>query len=316
MNRTYFIARVKAALFGGRISATQIAGLMKLLAYRDAHYPSMSNQQLAYVLATVKHETAHTMQPVKEYGGNAYYKRMYDIEGERPNVARKLGNTKPGDGVRYCGRGYVQITGRSNYRTFGIENTPEKALEPETAARIAFDGMVNGKFTGRALRHYIGAVAFDYVGAREIINSRDKAQLIAGYAQAFATALKQAQEQPDSPAPVAAPAPVEAPQGQTVAPVTVDPIPPPVEGPPEEQATGKPMLKSSTNIAATVGAIAGVATPATQAVTQITETINTGKTFSDAVVSAGPWLLLVLVIAGVAGWIIYQRYLKSKNEGV
>lgn len=37
------------------------------------------------------HETAGTMQPVKEYGGQSCFKRVYDIQGARPAKARDLG---------------------------------------------------------------------------------------------------------------------------------------------------------------------------------------------------------------------------------
>jgi len=54
-----------------------------------------------------------------------------------------LGNTQPGDGERYKGRGYIQVTGRHNYteagRALGLDlvNNPELAAQPENAARIA-----------------------------------------------------------------------------------------------------------------------------------------------------------------------------------
>lgn len=141
---------------------------------------------VAYALATAWHETAHTMQPVKEYGGDAYFKRMYDIQGDRPDKARELGNVNPGDGARYAGRGYVQLTARTNYRRFGIENTPDDAMKPEVAARIMRDGMEQGAFTGKKLADYLPG---DYVNARRIINGRDKAEMIAGYARNFEVAL-------------------------------------------------------------------------------------------------------------------------------
>jgi len=53
----------------------------------------------------MKHETASTMQPIKEIGNAAYFKRMYDIEGARPAKARELGNIHPGDGAKFCGMG-------------------------------------------------------------------------------------------------------------------------------------------------------------------------------------------------------------------
>lgn len=73
--------------------------------------------------------------PINEYGGNAYFTKMY--EGRKD-----LGNTQPGDGARYHGRGYIQLTGRANYRAYGqklglpLEQNPDLALQPDVAARI------------------------------------------------------------------------------------------------------------------------------------------------------------------------------------
>jgi putative chitinase len=60
--------------------------------------------------------------------------------------ANRLGNgdEASGDGWRYRGSGYKQLTGRSNYREIGnivnldLEGNPELAREPQTAARVAF----------------------------------------------------------------------------------------------------------------------------------------------------------------------------------
>ena len=54
-----------------------------------------------------------------------------------------LGNTEPGDGARFIGRGFIQITGRANYREMGeligvdLEAEPERAADPNIAVRIA-----------------------------------------------------------------------------------------------------------------------------------------------------------------------------------
>lgn len=187
-------------------------------------------QELAYMLATVWLETAHTMQPIKEYGSDARFHRMYDINGERPNVAKMLGNLVPGDGVKFCGRGYVQLTGRSNYQKAkdltGIDliGKPHLALVPETALWIMFNGMDKGWFTGKKFADYIDNIdesddedMREYKNARRIINGTDKAELIAIYALTFEAALK-AMDYLEEPKPE----PVEIPP-QVTEPVVVPP---------------------------------------------------------------------------------------------
>jgi len=97
-------------------------------------YDILDKQVLIGLLATVRVET-NGFKPINEFGGPKYFTKHY--EGRRD-----LGNVKPGDGAKYHGRGYIQITGRANYRTYGqklgvdLENNPELALDPEISAKI------------------------------------------------------------------------------------------------------------------------------------------------------------------------------------
>ena len=97
--------------------------------------------ELAAFLAQIKHESAD-FTDMYERGSKNYFKRMYDIT-YRPAKATELGNDNVGDGVRYRGRGFIQLTGRDNYRRAGrrlgldLENNPDLAARPDIAARIA-----------------------------------------------------------------------------------------------------------------------------------------------------------------------------------
>jgi putative chitinase len=141
-------------MLGPKITASEFQGCQAILkACVAANWPVSFT---AYALATAYHETAHSLQPIKEMGGTAYFTRMYDIQGNRPDKAKQLGNLTPGDGARYCGRGLVQLTGKANYAAAGqklgvdLLNHPELALVPEVAAEIMIHGMAEGWFTHRS----------------------------------------------------------------------------------------------------------------------------------------------------------------------
>ena len=146
-------------------------------------------RQLAYCLATFKWETAHTLHPIDEFGSAAYFNKRY---GPQTKVGKVLGNTKAGDGALFHGRGYVQLTGRTNYTKaknltkVDLLTTPDQAKTPELAYEIAIQGMKDGWFTGKKLGDFIKAGSLpDYENARTIINGHDKAQTIADIARRF-----------------------------------------------------------------------------------------------------------------------------------
>lgn len=191
-------------MLGPTISKTEFEGCDKII--RACAVAGWGVSWVAYALATTYHETAHTMEPVKEIGGTAYFTRMYDINGSRPAKARELGNLSPGDGAKYAGRGYVQLTGKANYtkataklRALGYDvdlvANPDLAMRPDIAAVILVYGMREGWFTGRDIDDDLpngraGTLA-QFVASRDIINGRDKQELIAGYAVDFQTGLQQ-----------------------------------------------------------------------------------------------------------------------------
>lgn len=171
----------------GRFTQKQVDGLNAVL---DAgNKAGLSKAHIAYMLATAWHETAKTMQPIREYGkgrGRRYGTNI-DIDGSRYQGLLHI----------YYGRGYVQLTWLTNYKIMGkllgvdLVNNPDLALDHKIAADIMVLGMTQGRFTGKKLSDYIkhGARA-EFIQARRIINGMDKAGLIADYAVKFMSALE------------------------------------------------------------------------------------------------------------------------------
>ena len=100
----------------------------------------------AGVAATVGTEV-YGFAPVAELpsdanGGTSGDPKHFSSYDPGTRKGKTLGNTKSGDGYRYRGRGFVQLTGRYNYRVFGqrlgldLEKNPDQALDPVIAARV------------------------------------------------------------------------------------------------------------------------------------------------------------------------------------
>jgi len=208
MNRKIFFDTVKPGLFNGRYSTDQVVGMDAILDKFEGCDPRWT----AYALATAYHETGGKMTAISENlnysakGLRATFPRYFSVADasryqRKPEAianrayGNRMGNgpESSGDGWKYRGRGLVQITGKDNYEKYGIDDSPEDALKPEVAVNIMYDGMVNGRFTGKKLGDYFNANGTDWVNARRIINGTDKAAKIAEEAKAFYAALKAAQ---------------------------------------------------------------------------------------------------------------------------
>lgn len=119
----------------------------------------IKGEELAQFLAQTAHES-HNFKSMVEYGAKDYFKKyepkflkdkkknvVIDPKTKKPkNVNPKavtLGNDMPGDGEKYKGRGYIQLTGKYNYKKAGdalgldLVKNPQLVEKPEVAAKVA-----------------------------------------------------------------------------------------------------------------------------------------------------------------------------------
>ncbi len=192
MDKKIFYDKIRVSLFSNKLSVNQVKGIDGIMnALEEAKITD--KRWMAYMLATVYHETAKTMLPIEEYGkGKAY---DYGKKLKRSRIAY----TTPDK--LYYGRGFVQLTWFENYQQMGrllhidLLNHPELALDVKYATEILIEGMTKGNshfgdFTGVSLENYFNETKTDWVNARKIINGLDKADLIAGYAKKFYEAVQ------------------------------------------------------------------------------------------------------------------------------
>lgn len=175
INRKVFFDGIRQQPFEGKLTAGQVSGTSAILDEWERRKLT-DLRDLAYMLATTKWETAHTMQPITEGGSQSYLR-----------------------GKKYwpwIGRGYVQLTWERNYIAMtkllnqagfdvSLTDNPELALDKKIAAFVMFEGMTRGTFTGKKLSDYFNDTKTDWLNARRIINGVDKASEIAAIGKMF-----------------------------------------------------------------------------------------------------------------------------------
>jgi len=112
------------------------------LLQRAAKQAGIKGTELAQFMAQTNHES-WDFSRLKEKGmGKGYFAKKYDPK-YAPKTAKILGNKQIGDGEKYHGRGFIQLTGRDNYRmaqdalNIPLLQQPELAERPDIAAKIA-----------------------------------------------------------------------------------------------------------------------------------------------------------------------------------
>lgn len=191
IDRKVFFDSVRLSLFSrGGLSAGQVDGMNRILdEWIRSQIPDL--RFLAYMLSSTFHESAQTMQPIRELGSEEYLrsKKYYPWVGE----------------------GLVQVTWEANARKFGATR-PGQLMTWPLCLKPLFDGMTRGMFTGKRLADYFNATTDDPINARRIINGIDRANLVAMYHGKFLAALKTSEKATTAPSPIPVPVPPKTPQ--------------------------------------------------------------------------------------------------------
>lgn len=186
MNSKSFYDSIRPTLFSGSIGTKQFEGIEIIISEYNKQCIN-DLRKLAYILATIYHETAKTMQPIAEYGKG----KNYDY-GKKLKMSRKAYSTP---NQIYYGRGYIQLTWYENYDAMGkklgldLLNNPDLMLNVRVSTEATFKGMILGMFTGKKLIDYFNSKKTDWINARKIINGLDAAEKIANYAKIFYKSL-------------------------------------------------------------------------------------------------------------------------------
>ncbi|MBX5222526.1 hypothetical protein HJC04_19755 [Rhizobium sp. NLR8a] len=200
MDRVFFFDAVQQELFKGELTQPQVVGMTAILDAWEKRSVEADRRWLAYILATAFHETAYTMQPVRETLAESDMRAVEILEAAFAAGRLSWVETpywRPDeDGRCWLGRGLVQLTHKRNYEAMSVLTgidlvaDPDRAMEMEAAVTILIEGMLQGSFTGHKLADHLNATTEDWVNARRIVNGTDRAEKLAGYALAFHAALR------------------------------------------------------------------------------------------------------------------------------
>lgn len=146
----------------GAISLDELMAIMPNLSGELAvlYLPYLCSAMWEFDVSTVRRKAAFLANLAHESGEMRYFEELAD--GSQYEGRTDLGNVYPGDGVKYKGRGPIQLTGRNNYRAAGyalgldLEANPGQASSLEVGFRIA------GWFWGsRELNYFADSGDFD-----------------------------------------------------------------------------------------------------------------------------------------------------------
>lgn len=112
------------------ITADELRQIMPFARDRiDTYIDPLCEAMEEFEIDSLERQAAFIAQIAHESGGLRYVREL--ASGEAYEGRKDLGNDQPGDGVRYKGRGLIQITGKANYRACGDALGVDLVAEPE-----------------------------------------------------------------------------------------------------------------------------------------------------------------------------------------
>lgn len=105
----------------------------------DVWAPLLNTMWRERGITTPRRQAAFLAQAGHETGSFRWLVEIWGPTGAQSRYDGRvdLGNTEPGDGYRYRGRGIFHLTGRATYRAAGFEDEPNRVSEPEHAVWTA-----------------------------------------------------------------------------------------------------------------------------------------------------------------------------------
>ena len=125
------------------LTRDEVLYIMPLAKERVDKFLPYINQYAPVYGVTTTLRMAHFLAQIAQESGQLQYVREL-ASGKAYEGRKDLGNTAKGDGVKYKGRGLIQITGKANYKAvskaLGVDFLahPEKLEEPQYAVASAF----------------------------------------------------------------------------------------------------------------------------------------------------------------------------------
>jgi putative chitinase len=185
--------------FSGEVAARQgkiidaVGGVLKATL---EEYGIASRLRIAHFLGQTCYESGG-FRTTEEFVSGQQYEGRFD-----------LGNTQPGDGPRYKGRGLIFLTGRANYRRMGqllnfpLELNPEIAADPIFSLRIACEFWRSNNINAACDRDDLLAVTKLVNGGHHGVNPVREYILKAKSALARLEGLRVAEAQPNATLPI------------------------------------------------------------------------------------------------------------------